>query len=156
MPETAAELMVRAAVPVEESVTDWVVAELSATLPKLRLDVLRLRVGTEALSCRAKVFETLPAEAVSVAVCAVETAEAVAEKLALVAPEATVIEAGTATAVELLVSVTACPLVPAAELSVTVQASVAAPVTDALEQEIALSAGAGEPVEPEAFAAVKV
>ena len=75
---------------------------------------------------------TPPAVAVSVAVCAVLTAETVAEKLALVAPAATVTEAGTVTAVELLDSVTTWPPVGAAAFSSTLQPSVAAPVTDEL------------------------
>jgi hypothetical protein len=75
-----------------------------------------------------------PAVAVSVAVCAVLTAEMLAEKLALVAPAATVTEDGTVTAVELLDRVTAWPPVGAAAFSVTVQLSVAAPVSEALAQ----------------------
>jgi hypothetical protein len=47
--------MVTAALPVEDSVIDCVVAEFTATLPKLRLEVLRLNVGMEAFNCRANV-----------------------------------------------------------------------------------------------------
>ncbi|MGB6746014.1 MAG: hypothetical protein WBE38_20360, partial [Terracidiphilus sp.] len=81
-------------------------------------------------------MDTLPLVAVSVAVCAVETAAAVAEKLAVVAPAATVTEAGTATEELLLARLTENPPVAAAAFRVTVQASVAAPVTEELEQEI--------------------
>jgi hypothetical protein len=42
-------------VPVELKVTDWVVAAFTATLPKARLVVLRVRVGTAAFNCTAKV-----------------------------------------------------------------------------------------------------
>jgi len=69
-----------------------------------------------------------PEVAVRVAVIAVLTAVTAAEKLALVAPAGTVTEVGTVTALLLLESVTACPPVGAAELSVTVQLSVPAPV----------------------------
>ena len=62
------------------------------------------------------------------------TAEALAEKLALVAPAATVTEEGTVTADELLDRATTWPPVGAAALSVTVQLSVAAAVSEAAEQ----------------------
>jgi hypothetical protein len=62
------------------------------------------------------------------------TAEALAEKLALVAPAATVTEEGTVTADELLDRATTWPPVGAAALSVTVQLSVAAVVSEAAEQ----------------------
>jgi hypothetical protein len=87
----------------------------------------------------------LLSEAVRVAVCAVLTAEAVAVKLALVAPEATTTEAGTFTAVLLLARVTANPLLPAAAVSVTVQASVPAPVSDPLPQVSPLSSSRDPP-----------
>ena len=118
--------------------------DVTFTVPKLRLVALSVRVGVDAPRLIAVLFAIPPALAVSVAVCAVLTAEMVAEKLALVAPAATVIEAGTVTAVELLASVTACPLVPAAVLSVTVQASAAAPVTDAFVQESAAGTGVAD------------
>jgi hypothetical protein len=75
-----------------------------------------------------------PAVAVRVAVCAVLTAETVAEKPTLAAPAATVTEDGTVTAVELLDRVTTWPPVGAAAFNVTVQLSVAAPVSEALAQ----------------------
>ena len=62
------------------------------------------------------------------------TAETAAWKLALVAPAATVIEAGTVTDVELLDRLTAWPPAGAAAFNVTVQMSVAAPVSVALAQ----------------------
>ena len=136
-----AELIVSAAVPEEASETGCVVEELTLTLPKLRLVELRLSLGVVAFSCRAKVFVTLPAEAVRVAVCAVETAAALAEKLALVAPEATVTEAGTVTDELLLARLTLKPELGAGLVSRTVQASVAAPVAEAALQLTPLSAG---------------
>ena len=79
------------------------------------------------------------------------TAAAVTEKLALVAPAATVTVAGTVTEELLLARLTENPPVAAAAFSVTVQASVAAPVTEELEQEIPVSTGT--PVPPRLIAA---
>jgi hypothetical protein len=73
------------------------------------------------------------------------TAVAVAVNAAVDAPAATVTEAGTVTALLLLVRLTAVALA-AAPVSVTVQASVATPVSDALVQETALTAGCPAPL----------
>jgi hypothetical protein len=67
-PVKTAELTVTAIVPVEVKVTDCVAGEFTITLPKATEVALMLSVGTAAFNCRAKVFETLPALAVSVAV----------------------------------------------------------------------------------------
>ena len=138
--------MVTAAVPVEDSVTVCVVAEFTFTLPKAIFDVLTPSVGIAALSWSAKVWETLPAVAVSVTDTALPTDETLAEKLALVAPEATVTEVGTVTAALLLVRLTANPPVDAAEFSDTVHVSVPAPVMEELVQEIAVSTGVPVPL----------
>ena len=82
---------------------------------------------------------------VSVAVCAVVTADTVAVNAAVVAPAGTVTEAGTITAVLLLLNATAIPPVGALEASVAVQVSVPAPVNEALAHEIAVNAGAATP-----------
>jgi hypothetical protein len=74
------------------------------------------------------------------------TEETVAEKLAVVAPAATVTEAGTVTDELLLARLTENPPVAAAAFSATVQASVAAPVTEELEQEIPVNAGTPVPL----------
>ena len=78
VPVTAAPLTVTAPVPVDDKIIDCVVAIFKSTLPKLTLVTLMLSVGTVAPSCRAKVFATLPALAVSVAVCAEPTVATVA------------------------------------------------------------------------------
>jgi hypothetical protein len=145
-PVTAAALTVTDAVPDEVKVSDCVVAVFTLTLPKARLEVLTLNVGTEAPSCRAKVFATLPALAVRVTVSAMLTEETVAVKLALVAPAATVTEAGTVTALLLLARLTANPPLAAAVFSVTVQLSVPAAVIDPLAQLSALSTGTPVPL----------
>ena len=101
-PEIPTEVTVTAAVPVEASVTVCVEAELTATLPKLRLDELTANAGFAAFNCRVTVGSVLPAIAERVTVWAVGTAEMVAVKPALVAPAATVTEDGTTTAELLL------------------------------------------------------
>ncbi len=130
-PVTVAPLSVTAAVPVEFSVTLFVAAVLIVCVPKFRLVTLGASVGVTAFSCSAN---TAVPPAVSVAVCVVDTAETVAVKLAVFVPAATVTDAGIVTAGSLLVSATLWPFVPAAPLSVTVQASVPAPVSDLIPQ----------------------
>jgi hypothetical protein len=140
------ELTVTAAVPVEESAIDCEVTEFTLTFPKLRLEELMLSVGNAAFNCRAKVREAPPPAAVNVAVCAVETADTVTEKPALVAPAVIVTEAGTVTEEELLARFTVNPPLAAAAFSVTLQASVPAPVIDELVQESALSTATPVPL----------
>lgn len=76
----------------------------------------------------------MPALAESVTAWAELTEAIVAEKLAEAAPAATVTEAGTATA-ELVLARFTVRLLLAAPFSVTVHASVPAPVMDALVQD---------------------
>jgi len=139
VPVNAAELMVTGAVPVEVNVTGSVDAMFTVTLPKARLAGLMVNVGTAAFNCRPKVLETPPAVAVSVTACAVETDDTVAMKPAVLALAGTTTVAGTVTAALLLVTDTLKPPLPAGPLSVTVQASLPAPVIDALLQESALN-----------------
>jgi hypothetical protein len=65
-PVTVASLMITATVPVEDKVSVCVVAVFTLTLPKPMLPALTLSVGTPDPSCRAKIFDTLLALAVSV------------------------------------------------------------------------------------------
>jgi hypothetical protein len=76
-------------------------------------------------------------------------------KLALDAPAAMVTEAGTVAALLLLDKLTAVAVV-AAEVSVTVQASVPAPVSELLLHEIVLSVAAACPVPLRPMVAVPV
>ena len=76
------------------------------------------------------------------------TDETVAAKPALAAPAATVTDDGTVTDALLLVRLTACPPVPAAAFSVTVQLSVPAPVIDPLVQLNPLGTGCPVPLRP--------
>ena len=135
VPVNAAELMVTGAVPLELSVTGNVVGVFSVTLPNARLAGLMVSVGTAAFNCRAKVFDTPPVLAVRVTDCAVVTEVTVAVNPALVALAGTTTVAGTVTAVLLPLNPTLTPPLPAAELSVTVQLSLPAPVRDALVQD---------------------
>jgi hypothetical protein len=115
------------------------------------LVALMLSVGTAAFNCRAKIFETPPEVAVSVAAWAVETDAIVAVNPALVALAGMVIMAGTVTAALLLERLTLSPPAGAAAVSVTVQASVPDPVIVPLLQERALNAAGGAvpvPVSP--------
>ena len=121
-------LMMIGAVPEEVKVTNCgVAAVFNATLPNAMLLVLRLRLGAAVtggiLGCNstAKVFESLFAVAVRVAVCVLVTGAVVAEKATLVALAGTVTVAGRATAALLLERLTLSPPTPAAALRFTVQ-----------------------------------
>ena len=139
VPVNAAELMVTGAFPLEVSVTGKVVGVFNVTLPNARLAGLMVSVGTAAFNCNAKVFDTPPVLAVRVTDCAVVTEVTVAVNPALVALAGTTTVAGTVTAALLLLSPTLTPPLPAAELSVTVQLSLPAPVSDALLQDTELN-----------------
>lgn len=119
----------------------------TGTFPKLMLDALNESVGTAALSCSAWVAEAPLAIAVSIAVWVVVTAATVAVNPVEVAPAGTVTDAGTVTALLLLVRFTISPPGPAAAVSITVQAPLPAPVNELVAQLRALSApGAALPV----------
>ena len=122
------------------------VALFTDSLPNERLVALTPSVGISAPSWIAKVFDTLPAVAVSVTVVAVLTAVTVAVNVALVAPAATVTDAGTVTAELLLARLIANPPVAAAAFSVTVQLSVPAPVNEPLVQVRPVSTGTPVPL----------
>ena len=98
-------------------------------------------------NCKVKVSDELPAVAVKVTALAVLTAVIVDVKLALVVPTGTVTVAGTAKALLLLAKLTTTPPVGAEALRVTVHASVAAPVIDALAQLTKLIVGMLAPLE---------
>jgi hypothetical protein len=147
VPLSVAEAIVTGSVPVEVKVTGSVDAVFTVTLPNATPAGLTVNVGTAALSCRAKLLETLPTLAVSVTACAVETDATVAVKPPLLVLAGTTTVAGTVTAALLLAKATLKPPLPAAALNVTVHASVPAPANDALVQESALSAaGTAVPV----------
>jgi hypothetical protein len=147
VPLSVAELMVTGAVPVDVNVTGSVDAVSTVTLANAKLAGLTVSVGTAAFSCRAKVCETPPVLAVKVTDCAVVTDNTVAVNPALVALAGTTTVAGTETDALLLVRLTVTPPLPAAELSITVQVSLPAPVTDALLHDNELNTpGAAVPV----------
>jgi len=101
--------------------------------------VLRLKAGTAALSCIAKLFEEELALAVTVAVVAVVTEETVAANDAVEAPAPTVTLPGTDTEVELLANATVWPPEGAAELSETVHVVDPVPVKELLPHDKALT-----------------
>ena len=155
VPVNAAELMVTGAFPLELSVTGNVVGVFSVTLPNAKLAGLMVSVGTAAFNCRAKVFDTPPVLAVRVTDCAVVTDVTVAVNPALVALAGTATVAGTVIAVPPLLNPTLTPPLPAAELSVTVQLSLPAPVSDALLHDTELNVpAAAVPVPLSAITAV--
>jgi hypothetical protein len=114
---------------------------LRFTLPKAIAVAFTVSVAVAVPSCSAKVFDTVPADAVSVTVVAVLTALTIAENVALAEPAATVTELGTVTAPLLLPRFVINPPVAAAAFSVTVQLSVPAPVIEPLEQVRPVSTG---------------
>ena len=138
VPVIPTELMVAAAVPVEVTVTGFVTAAPTATLPNDSDVVLRLNAGVAAFNCIAKLCDEEFALATIVAFCAVLTEATFAVKDVVEAPEPTVKLAGTVTALSLLVTDMTKPLDGAAELSDTVHAVVPAPVKALLPHESAL------------------
>jgi hypothetical protein len=145
-PVTAAALTVTGIVPVEERTSACVTVESTGTLPNVRLDELTAKTAVAASSSTAKVCATPPALAVNIAACVDVTAEASAVNSALSAPAATVTEAGTATALSLLVRLTARPPLAAAAFRVTVQVSAALPRIDPFTQLKPVSNGTPVPL----------
>jgi hypothetical protein len=107
---------------------------------------LMLRFPDAGVRLSAKVFETLPALAVSVTVWAELNEDTVAAKDALVAPAGTVAALGTVTVLLLLDRLTLNPPVGAAALRVVVQVTLPEVVIEELLQEKEFSAGAAAPV----------
>lgn len=145
-PVTVTALTVMGSAPLEVSVIVCVAVVFRLTSPNEMLVALRLSAALAAFNWRAKVFETVPAIAERVTVCAELTDDTVAEKLALEAPAATVTEDGTVTAELLLEIPTVKPPLAAAAFKATVQASVPAPVMDELVQDSAVSTGTPVPL----------
>lgn len=67
VPLTATEFTVTAAVPLDVSVTLWVVGEFTTTLPNEMLLAFTLSAGVAALSCSETDFDVLPVVAVTIA-----------------------------------------------------------------------------------------
>jgi len=143
-PETATELTVTGAVPVEDSVTVCVVALFTTTAPNAILLAFTLKVGVAAFNCSDTVRDELPDPAVSVTDCAVVTADTLAVKDALVEDAGTVMEGGTVTAPSLLTRLTLRPPVGAEPDRLTVHESESEPVIDVLPQLTPLTVGATE------------
>jgi hypothetical protein len=146
VPVIVTALTITGRAPVEVRVTVCVVGVLRLTFPKAMLVALMSSVAKAAFNCSAKVLDTVPAIAESVAFCAVVTDEKVAVKLALAEPAATVTDDGTVTAVLLLERPTVKPPLAAAALSTTVHVSVPEPVTEEFVHESAVSTGTPVPL----------
>lgn len=120
----------------------------TATLPKLRLVALTPIVAAPGPTDSSYFFDLSPDFAVNVTVCGVLDAVTEASKLALVVPEATVTDAGTVTAVELLARLTADPLLSAAVFRLTVQTSVPDPVMEPWVHDSPLTIATPSPDRP--------
>jgi hypothetical protein len=133
-------------VPVDVNVTVCVDGEFRLTSPNAIVVAFMPSIVVPDPSCRPNVFDIPPELAVSVTVVAVLTVETVAEKLAVVAPADTVTDAGTVTALLLLVMPTANPPLAAAAFSVTVQLSVPALLMEPFAQVRPVSTGTPVPL----------
>jgi hypothetical protein len=145
-PVSDAALTVTGTVPVDERINEFVTAEFTGTMPKARLLALIPKTGIAAPSSRANVCATPPTLAVNVAACIVVTGETLAVKSTLLAPAGTVTEAGIATALSLLARATSRPPLAAVAFSVTVHASLDAPITDPFTQFSPVSIGTPMPL----------
>jgi len=146
VPLIVTDVTIKGRAPVEVSVMVCVAGVFRVTSPKAMLVEVMLIPDTEAVSCRAKVLETVPALADRVTFCAVLTEDTVAAKVALADPAGIVTVDGTETAALLLERPTATPPLAAAALSVTVQVSVPDPVMDELAHESAVRTGTPVPL----------
>ena len=158
VPVIESELIVRAVVPLEVTVTDLLTAVPTETLPKASDVALRVSAGVAAFNFSATLCEDEFELAVRVAVCAVVTDATVAVNVAVAAPAATDTFSGTVTALSLLDRVTLWPLLCAAELSETVQLVVPEPVKELFPQDKAVTVGVavGAEVEVAAFNLIEV
>jgi hypothetical protein len=140
-PVKATASIVTGSVPVEAKVTDWGAdAVFTPVIPKAKPLALELNAGSAGLNSRAKVAATPPALAAMVTVWPIPVGEIAIENPTLVAPAGTIAVAGTETVELLLDRFTTAPPAGAGEDSVTVQASIPAPVIFPLVHEIALVA----------------
>jgi hypothetical protein len=142
VPEIESELILAAAVPLEVTVTDFVIGAPTETLPNVRDVALRVNAGVAALSWSEIDLEVLPVVAVSATDCALLTDAAVAVNDALVAVAGTVTELGSVTALLLLASPTLSPPVGAGTDKLTMHESANDPVIEVLLQVSALKVGA--------------
>jgi len=106
-PEIASDVMVKGAVPVEVTVTDFETAVPIETLPNRRELALSVSVGADAFNWIPKLWAEELALAVIVAVCAVLTDAAVAVNAPAEAPAGIIMPEGTVSAPVLLESATA-------------------------------------------------
>ncbi len=133
--------MVTETVPLEVTVTDFVIEVPTATLPKESDVALKLSTEVAEFNWSASACEVLPAFAVKVTDCALVTEAMFAIKDAVVEPAGTVTEPGTETEVLVVERMTLTPPVGAELDKVTEQESAIDPVIDVLLHWTALTAG---------------
>ncbi len=141
VPVTESDLIVTATVPLDVTVTDFVTAVPTATLPKESEVALSFNAADAAISCSETALELLPVVAVSVTDSVLLTGATFAVKVALVAPAGTVTELGIETAALLAPSATLSPPAGAGPDKLTVHESAIDPVIDVVLQETALTVG---------------
>ncbi len=141
VPVTESDLIVTATVPLDVTVTDFVTAVPTETLPKESEVALRFNAADAAFSCSETALELLPAVAVSVTDCVLLTGATFAVKAALVAPAGTVTELGIETAALLVPSATLNPPAGAGPDKLTVHESAIGPVIEVALQDTALTVG---------------
>ena len=141
VPDAVAAVIVTAAVPFDVTVTEFVTAVPTATLPNERDAALKPSVGVAAFSSRAIALELLPVDAVRVADCVFVTGATIAKNDVLVAPAGMVTELGTETATFVVARMTLTPPAGAAPDNVTVHLSASDPAIDVVLQEMALTVG---------------
>jgi hypothetical protein len=137
---------VTGAVPVDVKVTDLAVKVLILTSPKATPIGLMLKLETFEFSWIEKLFETIPALAVMIAVLALLTDKTAAVKPAVECPADTVTVDGTVTSASLLTRLMLTLLLVAAA-KYTEQRSLAAPVKELIPHETLLKGG----VDPNAW-----
>jgi len=141
VPVIESELTVAATEPLEVTVTDFVTAVPTETLPNDSEVVLRLSAADAALSCSETALVLLPAVTVSVADCVLLTEATFAVKVVLDPAAGTVTEPGTVTAGLLAASARVIPPAGAEPDRLTVHVSDIEPVIAVLLQDTALTVG---------------
>ncbi len=141
VPDAVAAVIVTAAVPFDVTVTDFVIAVPTETLPNEREVALKPSVAVAASSCRAIALELLPVDAVRVADCVFVTEATIAVNDVLVAPAGITTELGTETAALLVARTTLTPPAGAEPDNVTVHLSASDPAIVVVLQVIALTVG---------------
>jgi hypothetical protein len=141
VPVIESELIVTAIVPLDVTVTDFVTAVPTETLPKESDDAFRLSACVAAFSCSEIALELVPVVAVNVTDCVLPTGATFAVKAVLVAPAATVTELGIVTAELLVPSATVNPPAGAGPDRPTEHGTAIDPVIEVVLHDTVLTTG---------------